>query len=117
MTVSFDRPFRRVEHHMSTAITLGGAGIDDRVADTFCERINELEDLLSRYRRHSQISRLARGELDIDGVDPRVREVLAGCGSRRSLSGGASDHEPGRRTGTARDPVLDVNAFAKGCIV
>src|SRR3954465_12457805 len=99
MTGSSDRPFRRGEHHMSTAITLGGAGIDDRIADRFFARISELEDLLSRYRRHSQISRLARGGLDGDGVDPRVREVLAGCESLRSLTSGDFEHEPRRRTG------------------
>src|SRR3954447_18302349 len=117
MTADRDVSFRRVEHHMSTAITLGGAGIDDAIADQFFDRIRELEDLLSRFRPDSEISRLARGELDLDDADPRVREVMARCQTLRDLTGGEFEHEPRRRTGDANAPLLDVNALAKGWIV
>jgi hypothetical protein len=32
-------PFRRVEHHMSTAVTLMGDAVDVETADAFFERI------------------------------------------------------------------------------
>jgi thiamine biosynthesis lipoprotein len=102
---------------MSTAITLLGAEIDDNTADAFFDRVRVLEDVLSRFRPHSDISRLARGELDLDDVDPAVRIVLDECLALRALTRGDFDHEPRRRTSDPTDPVLDVNALAKGWII
>jgi thiamine biosynthesis lipoprotein len=112
-----DIPFRRVEHHMSTAVTLGGCGIAEAAADAFFGRVAELEALLSRFRPHSQISRLARGEVVLDDVDPLVRQVMAGCVALRGLTNGAFEHEPRRRSGHEGDLALDVNAYAKGWII
>ena len=109
--------FVRVEHHMSTAITLAGDNIDDAEADRFFSAVAELEDLLSRFRPASQISRFARGELDADRLDPLVREVLARCETLRDLTDGDFEHEPRQRSGRDEDPVLDVNALAKGWII
>jgi thiamine biosynthesis lipoprotein len=108
---------RRVEQHMSTAVTLGAVGVDDTTADEFFERIRRLEGLLTRFRPDSDISRLAAGELDCDSVDPAVRGVLNRCEELRRLTRGDFEHEPRRRTGRAADPVLDVNALAKGWII
>ena len=116
-TARTDLSFRRVEHHMSTAITLAGGGIDDASADRFFGRVAELEDLLSRFRPHSQISQLMRGELDRDQVDPAIREVLVGCESLRALTDGDFEHEPRQASGNADDLLLDVNAYAKGWII
>jgi FAD:protein FMN transferase len=110
-------PFIRVEHHMSTAITLTGHGIDDPLADQFFARIAQLEDLLSRFRPDSDISRLARGELDADAASPLVREVLARSDTLRELTRGDFEYEPRRRTRDLAAPVLDVNALAKGWII
>jgi thiamine biosynthesis lipoprotein len=115
--VSHALAFRRVEHHMTTAITLAGDGLDDVTADRFFDRIRELEDLLTRYRPTSQLSRLAAGALSLDDVAPEVREVLDRCEATRALTAGDFEHEPRRRTGDPSDPVLDVNALAKGWIV
>jgi thiamine biosynthesis lipoprotein len=109
--------FRRVEHHMSTAITLLGTGIDDAVADAFFDRIRHLEDVLSRFREHSDLSRLARGEVGVDRVDPAVTLVLSECDALRNLTRGDFEHEPRRRPGSPDEPVLDVDALAKGWIV
>lgn len=109
--------FVRVEHHMSTAVTLAGCDIDEELADQFFDRIRQLEDLLSRFRPHSEICRFERGEVDIDNVDPVVRGVLIRCATLRSVSSGDFEYEPRRRTGDPRDPVLDVNAVAKGWII
>jgi thiamine biosynthesis lipoprotein len=102
-------PFRRIEHHMSTAITLGGEGLDDALADGFFDRVQALEGLLNRYRRDSQISLIAAGQLSVADADPAVREVLARCEGLRGLTQGDFDH----RAGLA----LDVNALAKGWII
>ena len=66
--------FCRVEHRMSTTITLDGTGIDDELADRFFARITRLESLLSRFRPQSQISRIAAVRLRRDDADPAVRE-------------------------------------------
>jgi FAD:protein FMN transferase len=110
-------PFIRVEHHMSTAITLTGKGIGDPVADRFFGRIAELEDLLSRFRPNSEISRMARSELNPDAASPLLREVLARCDMLRELTRGDFEYEPRQRTGDPAAPVLDVNALAKGWII
>jgi len=110
-------PFRRVEHHMSTAITLAGRGLDDAVADRFFTRIAALEAVLSRFRPDSDVSRLARGECSLDDVDPAMRTVLASAEALRALTGGDFEHEPQRASGRPEDPPLDVNAYAKGWII
>jgi thiamine biosynthesis lipoprotein len=117
MTMSAEEAFCRVEHHMSTAITLLGSGIEARVADRFFDRIRELEVVLSRFRPGSDISRLECAELDVDHADPAVRIVLAQCRVLRGLTAGDFEFEPRHRTGNACDPTLDVNALAKGWIV
>src|SRR5205085_350284 len=110
-------PLRRVEHHMSTAVTLGAVGIDDATADEFFERIRRLEGLLTRFRTDSEISRFAAGELGFDATDPAVRTVLRRCEGLRRLTRGDFEFEPRLRTGRPADPVLDVNALAKGWII
>lgn len=98
---------------MGTAITLGGEGLDDALADGFFARVRVLEGLLSGYRPDSQVSLIAAGELGVDDADPAVREVLARCEGLRALTRGDFDHRPLLPTG----PVLDVNALAKGWII
>jgi thiamine biosynthesis lipoprotein len=102
---------------MSTAVTLMGAGINDAEADVFFGRIRQLEDVFSRFRSHSELSRFARRELDIDDIDPALRVVLDECTRLRSITAGDFDFEPRRATGNPADPVLDVNALAKGWII
>jgi thiamine biosynthesis lipoprotein len=108
---------RRVEHHMSTAISLAGTGFDEAAAAGFFGRIAELEGLLSRFRPDSEISRIARGELEVGDADPTVQQVLLRCDILRNATGGDFEHEPRAATGDAAAPVLDPNAVAKGWIV
>lgn len=63
-TASRGRPLRRVEHHMGTAISLSAHDADDAVADRFFARVASYELVFSRFRAQSEISRLARGDLD-----------------------------------------------------
>ncbi len=107
---------RRVEAHLGTVITVSALGVDDTVAAGFFARIRQLEALLSRFRPDSQVSLLATGALHTDAAAPEVREVLHRCEALRELTDGDFDHEPRRRSGDPADPVLDVNAFAKGWI-
>lgn len=112
---------RRVEHHLGTAITVALA--DPPCADTlvlvsdFFSCIAEHEAVLSRFRPDSELSRLADGSLARDDVSAAVGVVLAECESVRSFTAGDFDHEPRRRSGDPGQPVLDVDAFAKGWIV
>jgi thiamine biosynthesis lipoprotein len=115
--VSATTTFRRVEHHMTTAITLAGDGVDDAQADRFFARVHELELVLSRFRPDSSLSRLAAGALSFDDLPPEVREVLDRCEAVRTTTGGDFDHEPRRLHGDSSLPVLDVDALAKGWIV
>jgi thiamine biosynthesis lipoprotein len=111
------RRLRRVEHHMSTAITLAADDLDDATADRFFARIAELEALLTRFRPTSEVSRFAAGTLAFDELSPEVREVLDRCEAVRTSTSGDFEHEPRARSGDPADPVLDVNALAKGWIV
>jgi len=111
------KSLRRVEHHMSTAVSLGAAGVDEAAADEFFGRVAALEALLTRFRPDSEISRIATGALAAADADPAVRAVLQRCEALRRLTGGDFEYEPRRRTGRPEDPLLDVNALAKGWII
>jgi thiamine biosynthesis lipoprotein len=87
------------------------------LARNFFGCIRRLEHLLSRFLATSQLSRFAAGELALDDADPALREVLTRCDALRILTDGCFEHEPRRRSGNRKDPVLDPNAFAKGWIV
>jgi len=108
--VGTNTDFRRVGHHMGTAITLAGRRIDDELADGFFRRIGDLELVLSRFLPESDLSRLADGRVGLDDVDWAVREVLNRCVDLRRRTDGWFDHEPVRS-------LLDPNALAKGWIV
>lgn len=122
MSAPANLPLRRVEQHLGTVVTLAFdpvrlAPAGAEAADAFFDRIRRLEALLSRFRPDSQVSRLAAGTLCADDADPAVREVLQRCEALRRQTNGDFEHEPRRRSGNPADPVLDVNALAKGWIV
>ncbi|SFS03644.1 thiamine biosynthesis lipoprotein [Microbacterium sp. cf046] len=76
----------RVEEIMGMPISihvLNGAGELDpeserAVAACFAE-LREIDQVFSTYLGDSDISRIARGELDLGDADPRVAEVEAAC--------------------------------------
>lgn len=115
--IAAERGLCRVEHHMTTAISLLGSNIGDEAADAFFDRVRHLEDVLSRFREHSDVSRLARGDVGLDDVDPAVRLVLAQCQELRELSDGDFEFEPRGRSGDPALPALDLDAVAKGWII
>ena len=117
MAMTATRDAYIVEHHMGTAITLAGRGIDDDLVAAFFGRIRHLERLLSRFRPDSDLTLLAEGRAAVDDVDRSVREVLARCADLRSRTDRWFDHEPRRADGGPAPRVLDTDGFAKGWIV
>lgn len=104
----------RVEHIMGTAIGIDvrGAPPPSGVLDRVFDRLRMVEARFSTYRPDSEISRLARGELDERDASPEVRHVLAACDHLAVTSGGAFD--------ARRQPVaggLDPSAYVKGWAV
>ncbi|MET9273570.1 FAD:protein FMN transferase [Kribbella sp. NPDC003557] len=60
------------------------------VRDVFAE-LSGVDRVFSPYRTDSAVSRLARGEVGWDQVDPLVREVAERCAAARELTGGLFD--------------------------
>jgi thiamine biosynthesis lipoprotein len=103
----------RVEHIMGTVVSFDvrdppgpriGPAIDRAVAS-----LHDVDRRFSTYRRDSEISRLARGELLLADADADVRKVLHRCEDLRKATGGAFD---ARASGT-----LDPSALVKGWAV
>ena len=67
-----------------------------------------MDAAFSTYRADSEISRIARGELDPAGARPMVREVLARCEALRAETGGYFD----ARAGGPLDPSGLVKGWA-----
>lgn len=68
------------------------ARTDAAVRDVFADLV-EADRMFSPYKIDSAVSRLARGELSWDEVDPVVREVGERCVRARDLTGGLFDAE------------------------
>lgn len=98
----------RVEMVMGTAISVDvrQPGVGDRGLDAVFAWFRRVDEVYSTYKEDSQISRLGRGEILLDGCDPDVADVLARCDDVRRASGGAFD---AWATG-----VLDPSGLVKG---
>jgi thiamine biosynthesis lipoprotein len=111
---------RRVEHVMGMPISLAlrGRHTDDAAAHeawaAVMESLHEADRVFSTYRDDSVISRLQRGEIDLDDCPPEVHEVLDLGERARRESHGAFDV---RRTGPDGRTVLDPNGVVKGWAV
>lgn len=118
MTVSSALPVRRwVEHVMGMPVSLAlrGRHGDDEQAEAawaaVLEELREVDRVFSTYREDSWISRLGRGEVDVDDCPPEVAEVLALGERARRESDGAFDV---RRSGAGGATVLDPSGVVKG---
>src|SRR4051812_8520137 len=80
MPLSERAVMRRVEPVWGTMI---GVCMHDRidagVLDDVFLWFHRVDDLFSTWRPDTEISRIARGELDIAGAAAEVREVLSAC--------------------------------------
>ena len=74
-------PQRVVEQCMGTvfSIDVREPGIDRGRVDEVLRWLHWVDETFSTYRSDSQISRLARGEIDLEDCAPEVREVLDRC--------------------------------------
>lgn len=111
---------REVEHVMGLPISLALRG---RHAGTAAGReawaaalaeLREADAVFSTYREESWVSRLGRGEADLDDCPAVVREVLDLGAQARHESGGAFDV---RRAGADGRVVLDPSGVVKGWAV
>ena len=80
--------------------------------DAVFAHLQDIDARFSTYRPDSEVSRLARGELDPGAASPDVRHVLAVCEQLRRDSDGAFD--AGR---AGRDGGLDPSGYVKGWAV
>ena len=76
--------------------------------------LRTVDRVLSMWKPGSDISRLARGEVSVDGCDPMVAEVLGLCEQAREATAGAFDHERVGADGVRR---LDPTGLVKGWAV
>jgi FAD:protein FMN transferase len=103
-----------VEPIMGTVVSLDvrGAHGDTDVVEAIeraMEWLHRVDARFSTYRTDSEISRMARGELDALDASPDVREALDRCEDLRDATGGWFDHCAGG--------VLDPSALVKGWAV
>jgi thiamine biosynthesis lipoprotein len=81
-------------------------GVDPRGLSAAIDWLHWVDRTFTTYQPDSPISRLGSGELRLDQVGPRVREVLGACADLREATGGYFDAEAGGR--------LDPSGYVKG---
>jgi len=111
------QPTRHVEHVMGMPISvaLRGRHADDALGRAAWAAttavLRDVDRVFSTYRADSYVSRLGRGELDLEDCPPEVAEVVA-LGERATAeSAGAFSV---RRPGPAGGLVLDPSGVVKG---
>jgi len=63
----------------------------DAAAHAVYDELRRVDRIFSPYRHDSAVSRLVRGDLEWEDVEPVVREVADRCGWARELTGGLFD--------------------------
>ncbi|MEW2168097.1 FAD:protein FMN transferase [Streptomyces sp. NPDC007084] len=101
---------RHAEEVMGTVFSFDVRGGDPAVVRAALAEavagLHRVDEVFSTYREDSQISRLARGEVTVEGCDPEVAEVLAlGAEAERVSDGWFS---------TRYEGVLDPTGIVKG---
>lgn len=104
----------RVEHVMGTAVSLElrGSATPPAVVEALFAHLRDIDARFSTYRPDSEVSRLARGELQEPEASAGLRHVLAVCDHLAMDSHGAFD---ARRAGP--DGWLDPSGYVKGWAV
>jgi len=102
----------RVEKLMGTVftITVFDDEVDPAAVDAAFSWLRHVEATFSTFRDNSEISRIGRGELDLDDASSDIRHVLARCEELEEASEGRFSIRPGRVGG----PGLDPAGFVKG---
>ncbi|GAB2705255.1 FAD:protein FMN transferase [Kitasatospora kifunensis] len=100
---------RHAESAMGTVFSFAVRDADPGQLDILgpaLAELHRLDALFSPYLPHSELSRLARGELTTDQCDPLVGEALAHCAAVATETGGWFTAHPGGR--------LDPSGWVKG---
>ncbi len=116
---------QRIEPVWGTAVTIDVRDVLDPVAveravDEVMTWFARVDDLFSTWRDDTEISRLARGELEVDHASDEVRGVLARCEELRIETEGAFDISVGGRARVAPRAglaPLDPSGYVKGWAV
>ena len=103
---------RRVEHVMGMPIVLDirDEDADEAVAEGLFEWLRWVDETFSTYKPDSEISRLNRGELQLDDAHEEVQSVLARCDELRAETNGYFDMR--RAPGEPIDPSGLVKGWA-----
>jgi thiamine biosynthesis lipoprotein len=86
-----------------------GSARSDGSLDAAIRWLHWVDRVFSPYRADSDVSRLARAEVTVDGCAPEMAEVIAACAFLRDLSGGYFTASPGGR--------FDPSGYVKGWAV
>ncbi len=102
---------RRVVSVMGTTVSIQVRPplVATTVLDAVVEQLRDIDARFSPYRAGSEISRLARGEIDLEACSPDVRHVLAACDHLSTVTDGAFDARSHRADGR-----LDPSGYVKG---
>ena len=115
------RPLPRSEEQWGTVITVDVRDpIDEAVVDACFDWFRHVDDLFSTWRPDTEIMRIGRGELSVDGASPFVREVLALSEQMRLESNGAFDIAFGAHAAVESRPgsaPIDPSGIVKGWAV
>ncbi|MFL5688557.1 MAG: FAD:protein FMN transferase, partial [Chloroflexota bacterium] len=65
--------------------------VDGSVLDEVVEQLRDVDARFSTYRPDSEVSRLARGEIDLEACSRDVRHVMVACEHLATVTGGAFD--------------------------
>jgi thiamine biosynthesis lipoprotein len=76
---------------MPIVVEIGDGGSWETVVDEVFRWFEFVDDTFSLYKAGSEISRLNRGELELEGCHPAVRSVLGRCERLRAETGGYFD--------------------------
>jgi len=84
---------RRVKHIMGMPIVVDirDEDVDDEALECMFEWLRFVDETFSTYKDDSEISRLNRGELELEDARPEVREVLDRCEELRVETHGYFD--------------------------
>jgi FAD:protein FMN transferase len=102
---------RHAEHVMGTVVSFDVplSARHDGSLEAAVRWLHWVDRVFSPYRPDSDVSRLARAEVTVDGCAPEVAEVLTACAFVRDLSGGYFTASPGGR--------FDPSGYVKGWAV
>ena len=104
---------RRVEAVMGTAVSFDvrDAGVAHEALDRAIAHLHDIDRRFSTYKADNEVSRLGRGELQLQDASPDVRWIMGLCDELTRLTGGYFDARRYRADGLP-DPTGVVKGWA-----